>query len=94
MLQEQTGRLSHLAEILLDMTGLQTVERSDTISLAALTEEVFCDLDPVADKHQIRLIQTEGDCTVTGSYIPSVPGSAIIWLKMRSNITGLPVPLL
>ena len=48
---------------------LQTVERSDTISLAALTEEVFCDLDPVADKHQIRLIQTEGDCTVTGSYI-------------------------
>ena len=57
MLQEQTGRLSHLAEILLDMTGLQTVERSDTI------------LDPVADKHQIRLIQTEGDCTVTGSYI-------------------------
>ena len=51
------------------MTGLQTVERSDTISLAALTEEVFCDLDPVADKHQIRLIQTEGDCTVTGSYI-------------------------
>mgnify|MGYP005923718607 CR=1 FL=1 len=69
MLQEQTGRLSHLAEILLDMTGLQTVERSDTISLAALTEEVFCDLDPVAEKHQIRLIQTEGDCTVTGSYI-------------------------
>ena len=69
MLQEQIGRLSHLAEILLDMTGLQTVERSDTISLAALTEEVFCDLDPVADKHQIRLIQTEGDCTVTGSYI-------------------------
>ena len=23
----------------------------------------------VAEKHQIRLIQTEGDCTVTGSYI-------------------------
>ena len=41
MLQEQIGRLSHLAEILLDMTGLQTVERSDTISLATLTEEVF-----------------------------------------------------
>ena len=69
MLQEQIGRLSHLAEILLDMTGLQTVERSDTISLAALTEEVFCDLDPVAEKHQVRLIQTDGDCTVAGSYI-------------------------
>ena len=55
MLQEQTGRLSHLAEILLDMTGLQTVERSDTISLAALTEEVFCDLDPVAEKAGISI---------------------------------------
>lgn len=44
MLQEQTGRLSHLAEILLDMTGVQTVERSERISLAALTDEVFCDL--------------------------------------------------
>ena len=32
-------------------------------------KKFFCDLDPVADKHQIRLIQTEGDCTVTGSYI-------------------------
>ena len=51
------------------MTGLQTVERSDTMALAALTEEVLCDLDPVADNQQIRLIQTEGDCTVTGSYI-------------------------
>ena len=41
LIQEQTGRLSHLAEILLDMTGIQTVERSETISLAELTEEVF-----------------------------------------------------
>ena len=64
LIQEQTGRLSHLAEILLDMTGIQTVERSETISLAELTEEVFCDLASVAE-----LIQRDGDCTVTGSYL-------------------------
>lgn len=69
MIQEQTGRLSHLAEVLLDMTGIQTVERSETISLAELTEEVFCDLASVADQKQIELIQRDGDCTVTGSYL-------------------------
>lgn len=69
LIQEQTGRLSHLTEILLDMTGIQTVERSETISLAELTEEVFCDLASVAEQKQIELIQRDGDCTVTGSYL-------------------------
>ena len=69
LIQEQTGRLSHLAEILLDMTGIQTFERSETISLAELTEEVFCDLASVAEQKQIELIQIDGDCTVTGSYL-------------------------
>ena len=69
LIQEQTGRLSHLAEILLDMTGIQTVERSETISLAELTEEVFCDLASVAEQKQIELIQRDGDCTVTGRYL-------------------------
>ena len=69
MLQEQTGRLSHLAEILLDMTGVQTVERSERISLAALTDEVFCDLASVAEQKEVELIQQEGDCIITGSYL-------------------------
>lgn len=69
LIQEQTGRLSHLAEILLDMTGIQTVERSETISLAELTEEVFCDLASVTEQKQIELIQRDGDCTVIGSYL-------------------------
>lgn len=69
LIQEQIGRLSHLAEILLDMTGIQTVERSETISLAELTEEVFCDLASVAEQKQIELIQRDGDCTVIGSYL-------------------------
>ena len=69
MLQEQTGRLSHLAEILLDMTGVQTIERSERISLAALTDEVFCDLASVAEQKDVELIQQEGDCIITGSYL-------------------------
>ena len=69
MIQSQTGRLSHLSEVLLDMTGIQSVERSDSISLAVLTEEVFCDLISVADQKEIELIQEDGDCTVTGSYL-------------------------
>ena len=69
MIQEQTGRLSHLAEILLDMTGIQSVERSDFISLAELTDEVCCDLASIADQKKVELIQEEGDCTVTGSYL-------------------------
>lgn len=69
MIQEQTGRLSHLAEILLDMTGIQTIERSETISLAELTDEVLCDLTSISEQKQIKLIQEDGDCTITGSYL-------------------------
>ena len=69
MIQEQTERLSHLSEVLLDMTGIQSIERSDSISLAALTDEVFCDLISVADQKEVELIQEDGDCTVTGSYL-------------------------
>lgn len=69
MIQEQTGRLSHLAEILLDMTGIQTIERSETISLAELTDEVLCDLTSIAEQKQIKLIQEDGDYTITGSYL-------------------------
>ena len=69
MIQDQTGRLSHLSEVLLDMTGIQSVERSDSISLAVLTDEVCCDLASIADQKEIELIQKDGDCTVTGSYL-------------------------
>ena len=69
MIQEQTERLSHLSEVLLDMTGIQSIERSDSISLAALTVEVFCDLISVADQKEVELIQKDGDCTVIGSYL-------------------------
>lgn len=68
-IQEQAGRLSHLVSALLDMTNLNSVPRNDSISLAALTEEVFCDLDSIADQAHITLQQKEGDQLVTGSYL-------------------------
>lgn len=69
MIQEQTARLSHLVGTLLDMTNLKSVPRTDQVSLAELTDEVFCDLDSVAQKAGITLLLDSQDCTVTGSYV-------------------------
>ena len=69
MIKEQTARLSHLVGTLLDMTNLKSVPRTDRVSLAELTDEVFCDLDSVAQKAGITLLLDSQDCTVTGSYV-------------------------
>lgn len=67
MAAEQTGRLSHLVDILLEMTELQTVKRNDRISLSALIEEVICDLTQIADDRSVTLIQEEGEAVLMGS---------------------------
>lgn len=67
MLSEQTGRLSDLVAILLEMTELQTVERNDEIELSALVEEVLCDLTQVADDKDVKLTQEKGEATLIGS---------------------------
>ena len=67
MTAEQTGRLSHLVSTLLEMTELQTVQRTDRVSLSTLVEEVICDLTQVADERQVTLLQTPGEAEVTGS---------------------------
>ena len=55
MIKEQTTRLSHLVGTLLDMTNLKSVPRSDLVSLSELVDEVFCDLDPVAEEADISM---------------------------------------
>ena len=55
MIKEQTGRLSQLVGTLLDMTNLKSVPRTDHVSLEELVDEVFCDLDPVAEKAGISI---------------------------------------
>ena len=55
MIKEQTARLSQLVGTLLDMTNLKSVPRTDHVSLKELVDEVFCDLDPVAEKAGISI---------------------------------------
>lgn len=67
MARTQTDRLSHVIDILLEMTELQSAPKDDKISLAEITEEVICDLVSVAEKKDITLIQNAGDARLTGS---------------------------
>ena len=55
MIKEQTARLSQLVGTLLDMTNLKSVPRTGHVSLEELVDEVFCDLDPVAEKAGISI---------------------------------------
>ena len=67
MVKTQTDRLSHVIDILLEMTELQSAKRSDHISLAEFTEEVICDLVAVGDKKGVSLTQKPGDAQIMGS---------------------------
>lgn len=67
MIRIQTSRLSHVIDILLEMTELQSASKNDHISLAALTEEVICDLSDVADKKDIGFTQESGDVQIIGN---------------------------
>ncbi len=55
MIKEQTARLSQLVGTLLDMTNLKSVPRTDQVTLEELVDEIFCDLDPVAEKAGISI---------------------------------------
>ncbi len=61
------GTVVPVVEALLEMTGLETIERRDHISLFALTEEVLCDLAQVAEEKKVALVQDPGDAELTGS---------------------------
>ena len=74
MIKEQTARLSQLVGTLLDMTNLKSVPRPDQVSLEELVDEVFCDLDPIAEKAGISIHFNDSSnqdlhTDVTGSYV-------------------------
>ena len=74
MIKEQTARLSQLVGTLLDMTNLKSVPRTDHVSLEELVDEVFCDLDPIAEKAGISIHFNDSSnqdlhSDVTGSYV-------------------------
>ena len=67
MLKLQIDRLSHVIDILLEMTDLQSAEKKDKISLAEMVEEILCDLTAIADEKEITLIQTAGNAKIIGN---------------------------
>lgn len=67
MLNRQTERLSELVNELLEMTGLQTVERTDLVPIGELAEEVLCDLDKKAQEKNIALVQEPGNALTAGN---------------------------
>lgn len=67
MVRMQIDRLSHVIDLLLEMTELQSAKRSDRIHLAEIVEEVICDLDSIGDKKEVHLIQQSGDAQITGN---------------------------
>ena len=67
MIRMQTSRLSHVIDILLEMTDLQSAQKQDHISLADMAEEVICDLTAVADKKEITITQNPGTAEIVGN---------------------------
>ena len=69
MITEQNERLSKMVKTLLDMSELQTIARNDEIAVDALIEEVITDLEPLAAKKHVGLIQESEAVTMMGSDI-------------------------
>lgn len=69
MIAEQNERLSKMVKTLLDMSELETIARNDEIAVDALIEEVIADLEPLAAKKQVGLIQKSEAVTIMGSDI-------------------------
>jgi hypothetical protein len=69
MVTEQNERLSKMVKTLLDMSGLQTVGRDETIIVNALIDEVLADLEPLAQEKNIKLIGKCKDVNMVGSDI-------------------------
>lgn len=86
MIKEQTARLSQLVGTLLDMTNLKSVPRTDHVSLEELVDEVFCDLDPVAEKAGIS-IHFDDSSSQDWHTDVHTPNASVLNNNIR-NITG------
>lgn len=66
LLREQTERLTQMSKTLLEMSSLQSAARTDFIQLGPMIEEIFTDLDLLAQQRKV-LLEREGDASLTGS---------------------------
>lgn len=98
MIKEQTARLSQLVGTLLDMTNLKSVPRTDQVMLEELVDEVFCDLDPVAEKAGISIHFDDSssqdwhtdvhtpDASVLNNTIRNITGSYVLLYRAVYNL--------
>ena len=98
MIKEQTARLSQLVGTLLDMTNLKSVPRTDQVALEELVDEVFCDLDPVAEKAGISIHFDDSssqdwhtdvhtpDASVLNNNIRNITGSYVLLYRAVYNL--------
>ena len=59
LLQEQTERLTQMTKTLLEMSNVQQVERNERLQLAPMIDEIFTDLELLAEKKGVSL-EAEG----------------------------------
>ncbi len=98
MIKEQTARLSQLVGTLLNMTNLKSVPRTDQVMLEELVDEVFCDLDPVAEKAGISIHFDDSssqdwhtdvhtpDASVLNNNIRNITGSYVLLYRAVYNL--------
>ena len=86
MVTEQNERLSKLVRTLLDMSELQTVSRNDRIELHSLIEEVLTDLEPLAQKKKVELIQKSQGAGAKADEELFLTGSDILIYRMLYNL--------
>ena len=67
MITTQIDRLSHVIDVLLEMTELQSAEKTDHISLADMVEEILYDLAAIAEARGITVVQTAGNAEIIGN---------------------------
>ena len=67
MITTQIDRLSHVIDVLLEMTELKSAEKTDHISLADMVEEILYDLAAIAEARGITVVQTAGNAEIIGN---------------------------
>lgn len=67
MITTQIDRLSHVIDVLLEMTELKSAEKTDHISLADMVEEILYDLAAISEARGITVVQTAGNVEIIGN---------------------------
>ncbi len=67
LMKEQVQKLNELLKVLLDISELKSLPKSDEVNLAALIDELYCDLVSLADEKQVTLEVSTESCEVLGN---------------------------